>query len=150
VRVSTDTEVDVGDGQAGQFGDPQPRLGRQDEHRVVTPPGPGPPVGRGQERVDLLLCEPGDQLALQRLVGIASTRWIVAACSGCRKRGVAEQGVDRGEPVVAGPDLVTALVFEVIKERADQCASRSAMSSADGVFPVRVAAKASSSRNVSR
>jgi len=39
---------------------------------------------------------------------------------GVTQRGVAEQRVNRGEPVVAGADLVTALVLEVIEERADQ------------------------------
>ena len=36
-----------------------------------------------------------------RAVGIASTRWITAACSGCQV-GVAEQAVDRRQPGVAG------------------------------------------------
>ena len=66
VHVRAGAEGDIGDGEAGQLGDPQPGLGREHEHRVVTPPGPGGPVGRGQQRVDLGLGEPGDQVASRR------------------------------------------------------------------------------------
>ena len=45
---------------------------------------------------------------------------MLAACSGCLERGVSEQRADRGQPRVAGADLVAALVLEVIEERADQ------------------------------
>ena len=34
--------------------------------------------------------------------------------------GVAEQGVDRGEPVVAGADMVSAVAFEMLQERGHQ------------------------------
>jgi hypothetical protein len=39
---------------------------------------------------------------------------------GVVQRGVAEQRVDGGEPPVAGADLITSLVFEVVEERGDQ------------------------------
>ena len=55
-----------------------------------------------------------------RLGGIASTRAIVAACSGWRRRGVAVERVDRRQPGVAGPEAVAALLLEVVEERADQ------------------------------
>jgi hypothetical protein len=40
--------------------------------------------------------------------------------------GVLEEGVDRGEPGVAGPDAVAAVVFQAAQERADPLWSRSA------------------------
>src|SRR6266576_2002678 len=51
---------------------------------------------------------------------MASTRWIVAACSGVAQRGPGEQGPDGGQPVVAGAGAVAAVVFEVVQERGDQ------------------------------
>ena len=39
---------------------------------------------------------------------------------GMAQGGEAEQGVDRGQAGVAGPDAVAALVFEVVEEPADQ------------------------------
>ena len=39
----------------GQFGDPQPGLDGDDEQGVVTPAEPGGAVGRGEQRVDLLV-----------------------------------------------------------------------------------------------
>ena len=39
---------------------------------------------------------------------------------GVVQREVAEQGVDRGQPVVAGGGAVVAVAFEVIEERGDQ------------------------------
>jgi hypothetical protein len=45
---------------------------------------------------------------------------MVAACSPVAQREVAEQGVDRGEPVVAGGGPVVPLVFEMMQEIGDQ------------------------------
>ena len=45
---------------------------------------------------------------------------MVAACSGWLQRGVAEQGVDGGEPPVAGADRVVPVDLEVVQERGDQ------------------------------
>ena len=55
-----------------------------------------------------------------RLAGMASTRWIDAGVLGVVQGDVAEQGVDRGEPVVAGGHAVVPVVLEVVQERGDQ------------------------------
>ena len=47
----------------GQFGDPQPGLDGEGEHGVVAPPGPGGLVAGGEQRVDLVVGEVGDQVA---------------------------------------------------------------------------------------
>ena len=48
-------EADVLAAQTGQLGDAQPGLDRGQQQRVVAPAGPGCAVGRGEQRVDLLL-----------------------------------------------------------------------------------------------
>jgi hypothetical protein len=80
---------------------------------------PGGGVGGGQQRVEFGGVEeaddcgggpfgldgqdPGDQVGVFR----------------CAQAGVAEQGVDRGQPVVAGGDGVPARRFQVVQELAD-------------------------------
>jgi hypothetical protein len=53
------------------------------------------------------------------LGGIASTRAIVSACSGCLS-GVAKQRADRRQPRVAGGGAVRALALEVVQEGRDE------------------------------
>jgi hypothetical protein len=55
-----------------------------------------------------------------RLVGIASTRSDQRGVFGVELAGVSEQGADRSEASVAGPDRVVADVFEVIEKRRDE------------------------------
>ena len=43
----------------------------------------------------------------------------VGGVLGMAQHGVLEQGADRGQPGVAGPDAVAAVVFQVVQERAD-------------------------------
>ena len=72
-------------GQAGQLGDPQPGLDGEQEQGVVAPPGPGGAVGGGEQRVDLVGSVRNVTSARsERLGGMASTRWMMAACSGWR------------------------------------------------------------------
>jgi len=73
-----------------------------------------------------------------------------AGVFGMAERGVAEQGVDGGEPPVARADRVVPSCSRWSKNAVITGASRSAMSSADGVLPVLVVAKRISSRNVVR
>ena len=44
---------DVAVAQADQLGDPQPGLDGEHEHGVITPAGPGAPVGCGQQGAGL-------------------------------------------------------------------------------------------------
>jgi hypothetical protein len=62
---------------------------------------------------------------------------------------VAEQGVDRGEAVVAGGGTVASLVFEMIQERGDQRRVESGDIQVAGVVPSRFDAKVNRSRKVS-
>ncbi|GAA1585422.1 hypothetical protein GCM10009789_43800 [Kribbella sancticallisti] len=61
---------------------------------------------------------------------------------------VAEQRVDRGQPVVAGGHAVVPVAFEVVQHAATSGASSSAMSRVPGALPVRWDVNPSSSRNV--
>ena len=82
---------------------------------------------------------------------MASTRAISRGVLGVAQRGVAEQGVDRRQPGVAGAGAVAAVVFEVVEEGADQ--RRVQVGEVElGWAACRCvrAAKASSSRQVSR
>ena len=66
---------------------------------------------------------------------------------GVAQRGVAEQRVDRGEPAVAGAHACCRRsASRWSRKAATSGASRSAMSSAEGVLPVLAQAKPSSSR----
>jgi hypothetical protein len=47
--------VQVGAGQPGQLGDPQPGLDGEQQQRVITPAGPGLLVTGAEQRVDLSL-----------------------------------------------------------------------------------------------
>ena len=121
------------------------------EHRVVAPAGPGGSVGGGEQRVDLGLGEVGDEVALGRVwLGSRAPAAIVSACSGWRSASVAEQRVDRREPVVAGADAVAAIVFEVVEERGDQRRVEVGDVERARRLAGALVAKPSSSRNVSR
>ena len=55
-----------------------------------------------------------------RLVGMASTRWIVGRVFGVVEGEVGEQRVDRGEAVVACRRPVVPIGFEMVQEGGDQ------------------------------
>jgi hypothetical protein len=74
----------------------------------------------GQQRVDLGLGEVGDEVALDAFGRDGEHTRDAAAVFGMVQGEVAEQGVDRGEPVVAGSGAVTPLALEVVQERGDQ------------------------------
>ena len=54
VDVRAGAERHVGQGQGGQFGDPQPGLDRQQQQGVIATPGPVGSVAGCQQRVGLL------------------------------------------------------------------------------------------------
>ena len=55
---------------------------------------------------------------------------------GVAQRAVVKEGVDRGEPDVAGAGAVLALLLEVLKKRADHRRVESVICSFDGGVPV--------------
>ncbi len=64
VHVRAGGERDVGAGESGEFGDPQPGLDGQGEHGVVAPTGPGGLVTGREQGIDLGIGEVGEQVAL--------------------------------------------------------------------------------------
>jgi hypothetical protein len=120
------------------------------EHGVVAPPGAGGAVRGGEQRVCLGLGEVGDQGLVCAFGGDGQDAGDEGGVLGVAQRRVAESGVDRGEPRVAGPDAVAAVFSRWSRKAETAAASRSAMSSRDGGVPARLAVKASSSRQVSR
>ena len=63
--VRAGAEVHVLAAQAGELGDAQPGLDREGQQRVVATADPAVAVRRGQERVDLLGGEVGDDRAVE-------------------------------------------------------------------------------------
>jgi hypothetical protein len=117
VDVRAGAEHEVCQGKAGQLGYAQPGLDGEEDHGVIAPPGPGRLVAGGQQGVDLVLGEVGDEVALEAFgrdgEHALDRRGVLRVAQG----GVAEQRVDGGEAVVASADAVVAVAFEVVQER---------------------------------
>ena len=113
-----------------------------DEHGVVAPAGPGAAVGCGEQRVDLGVGEPGDRLALVAFGGDgqhALDRGGVFGMAAAR-RSRTGSGWRRAASCGCGP-CCAGRCSRWSKNAAISGASRSAMSSADGVLPVLAVAK---------
>jgi hypothetical protein len=65
-NVRADTEYDVAAGEAREFVDPQAGLGGDEEQRVVAPAGPPGAVQCGQQRIELVCGEEGNQGSVER------------------------------------------------------------------------------------
>jgi hypothetical protein len=87
---------------------------------VVAAPGPGGSVAGGEQGVDLVVGEEGDQVAFEPLGRDGQDPLDRRRVLGVVQRGVAEQGMDCGQAVVAGAHPVAALGFQVGQERPDQ------------------------------
>ena len=119
-NVPGGTGRDVTDPQRDELGDAQAGRDRGDDERVVAAAEPGCPVGRVQERVDLGCGEVGHVGAVVAFgwdLDHSGDRGGVFGVSEC---GVFAERVDRCEAGVAGSRAVSAVVFEVGQERADQ------------------------------
>ena len=117
---------------------------------MVAAADPGVAVGRGEQRVDLVVGEEGHELSVDAFGRDGQHPLDQRGVLGVAKRGVGEQRVDGGEPVVAGAHAVVAVNFEVVEEGADDHGVEVLDASLDGALPVRRWAKANSSRKVSR
>ena len=118
--VGAGAEVHVADAQAGELGDTHAGLDHEHQQGVVAPAQPGARVGRGEQRLDLVEVEVGDDAAL-----VALGRDRHHPGDGVRVLGVLQrrepvEGVDRPEPGVAGPGTVAPCLLEMVEERADQ------------------------------
>jgi hypothetical protein len=103
-------------GEAGDLGHAR-AAGEHEEHQEpVTAAGPGFRVRGCEKGVGLVPGQPGDRLAgrLARLDGQdpGDERGVLGVAEGRMQ----EQGVDRGEPLAAGPARVVPLVFEHCQE----------------------------------
>ena len=67
-HVCAGCEMDIGTSKADQLRCSQARLGGEAcEERVVSPPGPGRPIGSGKQRSDFRLSQEGHQLSVEAL-----------------------------------------------------------------------------------
>ena len=118
--VRAGAQVRVLAGEAGEFRYPQSGLDGEQEQGVVAAAVPGLPVGGGEQRVCFLGGEVADDGALAAAGRDGQDLADHGGVLGCPRGRVAEQGVDRGQPGVAGGAAVPALFFQVLQERADQ------------------------------
>jgi hypothetical protein len=58
-------EMDIGTSKADQLRCSQARLGGETEKRVVSPPGPGRPIGGGKQRADFWLGQEGHEPSVE-------------------------------------------------------------------------------------
>ena len=72
-------EMDIGTAKADQLRCSQARLGSETEERVVSPPGPGRPIGGGKQCADFRLGQEVTSLLSKRLGAMARTRSMRAA-----------------------------------------------------------------------
>ena len=94
-------------------------LGGEGEHGVVAAAGPGFLVAGGQERVGLVRGQVGDVGAVAALAGDGQDPLDQRPVLGMAQGGIAEEGVDRGQAGVAGPDAVAPVILQVLQERGD-------------------------------
>jgi hypothetical protein len=59
--------MDIGTSKADQLRCSQARLGGEAEERVVSPPGPGRPIGSGKQRSDFRLSQEGHEPSVEAL-----------------------------------------------------------------------------------
>src|SRR5664279_996238 len=106
----------VADLQAGELGDAGAGVVRGGEQYGVAVPAPGGTVGCGEDRGDLFAGEIAEDGPVEPFGGDRQHP------SGDRQRGrvaegrVSHERVDRGQPGVAGPGSVAAVVLEVFEE----------------------------------
>ena len=83
---------------------------------MVAPADPAVAVGAGEQGLDLLAGKEAHQGAVEALAGDGEYPLDYVGVFGVAQRGVAEQRVDRGQPVVAGAHAVAPVGFEVVEE----------------------------------
>ena len=86
---------------------------------MVPASDPSAAVGCGEQGVDLVRGQEGHLGTVVTLGGDGQHPLDELRVFGMTERGVAEQGVDRGESGVAGAGAVVPFVFEVVQERGD-------------------------------
>jgi hypothetical protein len=118
--VRPDAQDDVLAPQADELGGPKPGLDGHGQHRPVAPTEAGGEIRRGEQGVDLRPGEVGDVGTVVALGGDGQDPLYEPGVLGVAEGGEAEQGVDRGQPGVAGGNVDAALSLQVIEEGADE------------------------------
>ncbi len=120
MNVCSGAEREVGRGELGEFGYPQPGLDSEDQQGVVASAGPCCRVAGGQDGVGFEFGEVGDERLVVAFGGDGEDTLDRCGMFGVPERGVVEQGADRGETVVPGSDTVGPVGFEMFEERGDE------------------------------
>ncbi len=117
--VSAGAEVNVTAGEPNKFGDAKSGLHADDEQGVVASAGPGAGVRRGEKRIGFGFGEERDESPVEPFRWDRENPLDGGGMLGMSERRVAEQRLDGGETLVAGPDGVVTLRFEVIEKASD-------------------------------
>jgi hypothetical protein len=98
----------------------QTGLDREQQHGVVPPAGPARQVAGREQSIGFRFGEEGNEVALETMrcngedpLDRGGVFWVTQA-------GVVEQGVNRGEPRIAGPGAVVTVAIQMLQEPADQ------------------------------
>jgi len=118
--VRSGAQDDVPAAEAGELGDPQPGLDREEQQRVVPPAEEARPVRGDEDRLDLVVGEEGDDRALEALRWDGQDPPDQRGVLGMAARREPEQRVDRRQARVAGAHAVAPVALEVIEEPPDR------------------------------
>ena len=91
MNMSAGVESDILAAQAGQFGEPQPRLYRQQQKRVIAPTTPRAQVRCGEQRFNLLARQMAHLIAWATLAGDREDALDLGGMHRCFERGVVEE-----------------------------------------------------------
>jgi hypothetical protein len=118
--VRTGAEHDIGAAQADQFGDAQSGLQGHKEHGVVAPSDPGIAIGCGEQGLHLIAGQEVDGIAVVALVRHGEDALDERGVCRLLQGDIAKEGVQRGQPRVAGACLVAPTAFQIIEKARDQ------------------------------
>ena len=118
-EMRTGPEMDIGRGKPDQFGGAQAGLDGESEERSVASPGPGRPVRRGQQRLDLHFGQVCDQPSFEAFRRDGENTFDGGGMFGMAQGGIAEQGPDRCQSGIAGAHTVLPVRLEMVEEGAD-------------------------------
>jgi len=118
--VGAAAELDVGEGERGEFAYAQTGLDGEYEQGVVAAAVPAGSVGRIQQGVDLVAGEVTDGPALVTLGRDGEHPLDLAGVVGMAQGGEPEQRSDRGQAGVAGSNAVVPLPLQMSQEIGDQ------------------------------
>jgi len=113
-HMRTGSEMDIAQHRPVSS-DAEDRLDSEAEQCGVAPPGPVRPIGRGEQGVDFRSVRKVTSRRSKRFGGMARTRSMAEACSGCRAPRI-ETGTDGSKPRIAGAHAVLSLLLQVIEE----------------------------------